>query len=141
MEHFKRLIGMYKAAPIHNFYEGIEMKLEKQRAEITLPIDERYFHAAMSAHGSVYFKLMDDAAYFACQTEIEDFFIVTTSFNIQLIRPIKKGVITAVGTSQFISRQLISGSSKLYDEKGRLCGTGQGQFLKSKLALDDVVDY
>jgi len=141
MEHFKRLIEMYYAAPIHNFYEGIEMKLEKQSAEISLPIDERYFHAAMSAHGSVYFKLLDDAAYFASQTEIEDFFIVTTSFNIQLLRPINKGIITAVGQSEFISKQLIAASSKLYDEKGRLCGTGKGQFLKSKLSLDSIDHY
>lgn len=33
---------MYKAAPIHTFYEGIEMKLEKSKAEISLPIDSHH---------------------------------------------------------------------------------------------------
>jgi uncharacterized protein (TIGR00369 family) len=141
MEHFERLAEMYRIAPIHNFYQGISMKLAPKKATISLPIDERYFHAAMSAHGSVYFKLLDDAAYFACQTEIKDFFIVTTSFNVELLRPITKGIITAEGEMDFDGKQTFFGSAKLYDEKGRLCGIGQGQFLKSKLPISEVEGY
>lgn len=141
MEHFDRLLKMYEAAPIHEFYEGIEMKLENRKATIELPIDKRYFHAAMSAHGSVYFKLLDDSAYFACQTEVTDYFIVTTSFTINLLRPITSGKITAIGEVDFISKQMMTASSKLYDAKGRLVGTGQGQFLKSKLPIEGVDGY
>lgn len=141
MTHFDRLLKMYKAAPIHKFFEGIEMVVSENKAVISLPIDERYFHAAMSAHGSVYFKLLDDSAYFACQSVVTDFFIVTTSFNINLLRPITAGKITAIGELDFDSKQMFTASSKLYDEKGRLCGTGQGQFLKSKLAINGVDGY
>ena len=141
MEHFERLVKMYKLAPIHNFYENISIQLASKKATITLPIDQRYFHAAMSAHGSVYFKLLDDAAYFACQTEIKDFFIVTTSFNIELLRPITSGIIKAEGQIDFDGKQTFFGSSKLFDEKGRLCGIGQGQFLKSKLPISEVDGY
>lgn len=141
MEHFERLVEMYRRAPIHNFYEGIAMTLETKKATITLPIDERYFHAAMSAHGSVYFKLLDDAAYFACQTEVKDFFIVTTTFSIELLRPITTGVITAEGTMDFDGKQTFFGASKLFDEKGRICGIGQGQFLKSRMPISEVDGY
>lgn len=141
MEHFDRLLKMYELAPIHEFYEGIHMELETKKATIMLPVDKRYFHAAMSAHGSVYFKLLDDSAYFACQTEVKDFFIVTTSFNIQLLRPITGGIIKAIGEVDFVSKQMMSASSKLFDEKGRLVGTGQGQFLKSALPISDVDGY
>ena len=141
MEHFERLLKMYKLAPIHEFYEGIHMELEQKKATITLPIDRRYFHAAMSAHGSVYFKLLDDSAYFACQTEVTDFFIVTTSFNIQLLRPITRGTIKAIGEVDFVSKQMMTATSKLFDEKGRLVGTGQGQFLKSALPISEVDGY
>ena len=141
MSHFKRLLDMYKAAPIHKFYENISMELSKGQSKISLPVDQRYFHAAMAAHGSVYFKLLDDAAYFACQTEITDRFIVTTSFSIQLLRPITAGTIYAEGTVDFISKELFSAHSNLYDEKGRLCGTGHGQFVKSKLAIDKASGY
>ena len=141
MEHFDRLLKMYQLAPIHNFYEGINIELSSKKAIITLPIDQRYFHAAMSAHGSVYFKLLDDAAYFACQTEITDFFIVTTSFSVNLLRPITGGTVKAIGEMEFASKQMFSASSRLFDEKGRLVGTGQGQFLKSSLPINEVDGY
>jgi uncharacterized protein (TIGR00369 family) len=141
MLHFDRLKKMYALAPIHRFYEGIELSLAEKKAWIHLTIDERYFHAAMSAHGSVYFKLLDDAAYFACQSVIPDFFIVTTSFNVHLLRPITAGKVYAVGEVEFTSAGLFTASSRLFDEKGRLCGTGQGQFVKSKVNLESVEDY
>jgi uncharacterized protein (TIGR00369 family) len=141
MEHFDRLLKMYKLAPIHQFYEGIQMELSPKKAIIELAIDQRYFHAAMSAHGSVYFKLLDDSAYFSCQTVVEDYFIVTTSFNINLLRPITGGVIKAIGEMEFESKQMLTASSKLFDEKGRLVGTGQGQFLKSNLLISEVEGY
>ena len=141
MEHFDRLLKMYELAPIHNFYGGIHMELSPGKARITLPIDQRYFHAAMSAHGSVYFKLLDDAAYFAAQTEVKDLFIVTTSFTINLLRPITQGIIRAEGELEFGSKQMFSAHSKLYDEKDRLVGTGTGQFLKSALPIIEVDGY
>lgn len=141
MNHYERLLKMYARAPIHDFYKGIEMVIEPKKSTITLPIDARFFHGGMATHGSVYFKLLDDAAYFACQSEIDDFFIVTTSFNINLLRPITKGIIKAVGEVDFMSLNLFTASAKLYDEKGRLCGTGQGQFMKSRMALESVADY
>ena len=142
MEHFERLIRMYDAAPIHNFYEGIKLSMEENKARIELEMtDDRYFHAGMSTHGSVYFKLLDDAAYFACQSMIKDNFIVTTAFNTQLLRPILGGKIYAEGIMEFESSQMFSATSKLFDEKGRLCGTGHGQFLKSKVPLEAVQGY
>jgi len=141
MEHFDRLKKMYALAPIHKFYEGIELELEEQKSKITLPIDERYFHGGMAIHGSVYFKLLDDAAYFACQTLVTDFFLVTTSFNINLLKPIIEGKIYAAGEVDYTSDKLFKGYANLYDERGRLCGTGRGQFVKSKLKLETVKDY
>ena len=141
MTHFDRLIKMYGKAPIHDFYKNIELKVAENESSVTLPISPRFFHGGMSTHGSVYFKLLDDAAYFACQSIIEDFFIVTTNFNISLLRPITSGTITAIGKVDFTSQQLFTATAELFDERGRLCGKGQGQFMKSKLPLSAVEDY
>lgn len=141
MNHFERLRNMYAKAPIHNFYENIALEIEPGKSTVTLLIKTDYFHGGMSTHGSVYFKLLDDAAYFACQSEIEDYFIVTTNFNVNLLRPITKGTIKAIGEVDFVSQHLFTAGARLYDERGRLCGTGQGQFMKSKLALSAVDDY
>ncbi len=141
MTHFERLIKMYAKAPIHNFYKNIDLKVEANKSSVSLPITPDFFHGGMSTHGSVYFKLLDDAAYFACQSVIEDFFIVTTNFNVNLLRPITKGTVTAIGQMDFSSKQLFTATAELFDERGRLCGKGQGQFMKSKLPLSAVDDY
>jgi len=141
MEHFARLKKMYSLAPIHKFYEGIELEIEGKKSKVSLPIDTRYFHGGMAIHGSVYFKLLDDAAYFACQSVVTDFFLVTTTFNINLLKPIKEGKIYAIGEVDFTSLNVFKGYANLYDERGRLCGTGRGQFVKSKLKLETVKDY
>jgi len=138
MTHFDRLIKIYAKAPIHNFYKGIELVVEENKSTVILPITPNFFQGGMSTHGSVYFKLLDDAAYFACQSVIEDFFIVTTNFNISLLRPINKGNITAIGKVDFTSQQLFTATAELFDARGRLCGKGQGQFMKSKLPLSAV---
>lgn len=141
MDHFQRLIRLYEKAPIHNFYQGIKMTLEDKKATITLPIDTRYFHGGMAVHGSVYFKLLDDAAYFACQTQIHDYFILTANFNISLRRPITSGIITAIGEFESMNETVIIGKSTLVDENGKICGTGTGEFMKSKTRLEDLKDY
>ncbi|MFT5822943.1 MAG: hypothetical protein ACI8ZM_004200 [Crocinitomix sp.] len=138
MTHFEQLIKMYAKAPIHDFYKNITLEVADKKSTVTLPITSNFFHAGMSTHGSVYFKLLDDAAYFACQSVIEDYFIVTTNFNISLLRPITKGTITAIGEMDFTSKQLFTATAELFDERGRLCGKGQGQFMKSKLQLSAI---
>lgn len=138
MTHHERLIALYHHAPIHAFYEDLKMKIEEKKCSISMPLKPDYFHAGMTAHGSVYFKLLDDAAYFACQSEIEDYFIVTTNFNINLLRPLKKGIITSIGEVDFMSANLFTARAKLFDERGRLCATGQGQFMKSKVELESL---
>lgn len=141
MEHFERLITMYRQAPIHEFYENIRMQLEPGLCSISLPIDRRYFHAAMAAHGSVYFKLLDDACYFACQTKITDFFLVTTHFEIDLRRPIQEGEVIARG--EFLSETdgKYMAQATLINSEGKVCGTGKGVFVKSRTALTDVKMY
>lgn len=68
-EHFRKLERMYHlSAPINKeIYNGIQLNVFNERAEITLKIEPKYFHAANSLHGSVYFKMLDDAAFFCCK--------------------------------------------------------------------------
>ena len=36
-----------------------------------MPIKKDYFHALEAIHGSVYFKILDDAAFFAAQSVVK----------------------------------------------------------------------
>ncbi len=141
MNHFERLMQMYQLAPIHEHYPGINMLVEEERAEVTLDIDRRYFHAGEFAHGAVYFKLLDDCCYFACQSVETENFLVTTNLNVNLMRPIFKERIIAKGKVDFISSNLYTASGELFNEKGKLCGTAQASFMRSKGILGDVEMY
>ncbi len=47
---------------------------------------------------SVYFKALDDAAFFAANSVVEDVFVLTTNFNIQLLRTVTEGTLIATGS-------------------------------------------
>ena len=76
-------------------------------AEIRIEVDPKFFHAAGSVHGTVYFKAMDDAAFFAANSVVEDVFVLTTSFNIHLLRPVTEGTLIATGTLVSATRNLL----------------------------------
>jgi len=67
--------------------------------------------------------------------------VLTTSFNINLIRPVNKGVITAIGKVKFKSRNLYVAESTLYNEDGKEIAFGTGNFSKSKIELSEKIGY
>jgi uncharacterized protein (TIGR00369 family) len=83
---------MYLSGKINQeLYKSVTITVKEKSATITMQVDESYFHAGNSLHGSVYFKMLDDAAYFAVNSVVTDSFVYTTSFNIQILRPVKSG--------------------------------------------------
>ena len=142
MVHFEKLERMYLSAPVNvQLYEGITIAVSQERAELTLPVTPKFHHAAGGMHGSVYFKLLDDAAFFAVNSIVEDVFAYTVSMNIQLLRPVASGTIRSVGAVTFKSTNLFIADSELFDEKGRLVGRGSGNFMRSKIPLTEEIGY
>lgn len=140
--HFKKLENMYYSGPINReIYLGVQLNVSLEKAEIIQQIEPKYFHAGQSLHGSVYFKLLDDAAYFAVQSIITDAFVYTTTFNIQILRPVKTGSVKAIGKVTFKSKNLYIADAVLYDHKNREVARGSGTFMKSQLPLDDKLGY
>ena len=140
--HYRKLERMYLSAPVNNqLYNGISIIISLEKAELTLPIEQKFFHAANAIHGSVYFKLLDDAAFFAVNSTVEDVFVYTVSFNIQLLRPVTKGIIRSAGELKFKSTNLFIADSSLFDENNKLVGRGSGNFMKSKIELTEEIGY
>ncbi|MEZ4936248.1 MAG: PaaI family thioesterase [Crocinitomicaceae bacterium] len=140
-EHFSKLEQMYYAAPLHKFYDSLQIKISKGICEIELDLEEKYFHSGGAVHGSVFFKLLDDACYFAIQSQLEDQFIVTAKFHVDLQRPLKTGRVKAIGEVIRLSFDEYFAKSTLYDDKGRVVATGTGQFMKTKLPLERIESY
>jgi len=112
-----------------------------EKAEITQEVTARYFHAVQSLHGSVYFKMLDNAVYFSEQSIIQDAFIYTCTLNIQLLRVIKSGIIKGNGTITLQSKSLYIADAILYDEKNWEMARGSGTFMKSQFPLDEKLWY
>ena len=72
---------------------------------------------------------------------VEDVFVLTTSFNINLIRPANEGIITANGTVRFRSKNLWVADARLTNEKGKEIGFGTGNFMKSQVGLSEDIGY
>jgi uncharacterized protein (TIGR00369 family) len=141
-DHYSRLERMYLKAKVNTYiYDTTTCKISDESAEISLVVSEKYFHGLDAIHGSVYFKLLDDAAFFAVNSIVEDVFVLTTSFNINMIRPVNKGKITAKGKIKFKSRDLFVGQATLYNEQGKEIGFGTGNFVKSKVKLSEGIGY
>ena len=140
--HFQKLTNMYLQAKFNTeIYESTECLIEEEKATISLTISDKYFHALGALHGSVYFKLLDDSAFFAVNSIVPDFFVLTTSFNVNLIRSVSAGKITATGKLKFKSRNLFVAESTLYNEDGDEIAFGTGNFAKSRVALTEEIGY
>lgn len=138
--HFRKLERMYAAGPCNAYFRAV-MSISRGRAEVEIDVREDFFHSAGAAHGSVYFKLMDDAAFFACSSLVQDRFLLTVQFDVQLIRPIARGTMKAVG--EFVNRSptLFFARAEVYDERGRRLAAGTGTFQKSRIPLSPEVGY
>ena len=70
--HWRALEQLYASAPINRLFTSQLEIVAEGSARITFDIDQRYFHAAGAAHGTIYFKMLDDAAFYAANTLVTD---------------------------------------------------------------------
>jgi len=139
-EHFRRLERMYLSAPVNGYYAP-EIHISEGEAQVTIPVRPDFFHAAYAVHGAVYFKLLDDSAFFAANSLVEDVFVLTVSYTVYFTRPISEGMMKASGKVAQASRRLIIAESVVVDSKDREIARGSGTFMPSKIKLTDVIGY
>lgn len=137
--HFQTLENVYHSAKINRIpFKGMTLRVNHEAAELTYSVSSDFFHKMEALHGSVYFKMLDDAAYFAVNSIVPEYFVVTTSFSIDLLRPVNKGILTAKGTVSFTSKNLWIAEAVLTDDRGRKIAVGTGRFAKSRFTLSEV---
>lgn len=139
-QHYRCLESMYQAAPINDFYKPV-MTVSDSYAVIEIEVSDKHHHAAGAMHGSVYFKMLDDAAFFAANSLETDVFVLTTSFTTYLTRPVISGKIRAEGKVVNQNKTQFIAEAVLYDENGNDVGRGNGIFVKSKMSLKTTPGY
>lgn len=138
--HFRALESMYLAAPINRIYRP-KIEVRCGEAEIEIELSEKYFHSGGAVHGSVYFKMLDDAAFFAAGSLEPEHFVLTTSFTTYLTRPVSEGSLRSVGKVVNQNRSQLIAEAVVYDSEGREVGRGNGIFVRGKVRLRDALGY
>ena len=139
--HFRSLESLYRSARINDgFVSDIEI-VEPGLARIRFEIEERHFHAAGAAHGTLYFKMMDDAAFYACNARVSDRFLLTTAFNLVFTKPLRIGQAMAEGRWISGKRRVLIGEARLIDADGEEAARGTGTFMRSSIPLSSLPGY
>jgi uncharacterized protein (TIGR00369 family) len=139
-EHHRRLERLYASAPVTRWF-GTSLAVSDGAAEVRLEIRPDFLHAAHAVHGSVYFRLLDDAAFFAVNSLVPEVFVLTVSFTVQFARPVTGGLVHARGRVVHGGGRIFLAESDLVDAKGDLLGHGSGVFTRSSIPLDARVGY
>jgi uncharacterized protein (TIGR00369 family) len=139
--HFRALESLYAAAPINRLFESVLEIPEGGISRIRFTIDERVFHAAGAAHGTSYFKMLDDAAFYAANSLVTDRFLLTTQFNLLLTKPLGPGPVIAEGRWVSGQRRVFVAEARLIDATGEEAARGTGTFMRSRIPLATLPGY
>lgn len=139
--HYRALESLYAAAPINNLFKSRLEIVDEGFARIHFEIDETLHHAAGAAHGTSYFKMLDDAAFYAANSLVSDHFLLTTAFNMLLTRPVVSGPITAEGRWISGKRRVFVADARLIDSEGEEIARGTGTFMRSRIRLATLPGY
>jgi len=139
--HYRALEQLYASAPVNRLFESRLEILGEGRSRITFEVDERSYHAAGAAHGTIYFKMLDDAAFYAANTRTTDRFLLTTSFNLHFTKPVRTGQVVAEGRWISGKRRVFVAEARLVDAEGDEIGRGTGTFMRSRIPLAGLPGY
>ena len=139
--HWRALESLYAPAPVNAKFASSLAVTGEGAARICFDVTEDVFHAAGAAHGTIYFKMLDDAAFYAANTLVTDRFLLTTSFNLHFSKPVREGQVTAEGRWVSGRRRVFVAESRLVDAEGEEIGRGTGTFMKSRIPLSSLPGY
>ncbi|MBA3510443.1 PaaI family thioesterase [Sphingomonas sp.] len=139
--HFRSLEALYRSAPINGQYQSELAIVAPGRSKIRFQVGEASFHAAGAAHGTIYFKMLDDAAFYAANSLISDRFLLTTAFNLHFTKPMRGGEARAEGRWISGRRRVLIAEARILDAEGDECARGTGTFLRSHIALSGLAGY
>ena len=138
--HFRALETLYAAAAINRVFRST-LEVAAGVARIRFEVDPALFHAAGALHGAAYFKMLDDAAFYACNSLVSDRFLLTTAFNLHFTRPLRDGCCTVEGRWASGRRRVFVADARLLDATGEEAARGTGTFMRSHIALSSLPGY
>ncbi|WP_373457049.1 PaaI family thioesterase [Porphyrobacter sp. GA68] len=139
--HYRALERLYRSAPINRLFPSRLQIAGEGQAEIRFAVTPESYHAAGAAHGTIYFKMLDDAAFYAANTLVTDRFLLTTAFTLLFTKPVTEGEVRAEGRWVSGRRRVLIAEARLIDAAGEEIGRGTGTFMRSRIPLSSLAGY
>ena len=139
--HLRALEALYDSAPINRLFESRIELPQAGQSRIRFTVRHDAFHAADAAHGTLYFKMLDDAAFYAANGLVSDRFLLTTAFNLHFTKRMTAGEATAEGRWVSGRRRVFVAEARIVDSSGDECARGTGTFMRSHIALSGLAGY
>ena len=138
--HRRALERLYDAAPLHG---RIPMRLEVgvATARVHFEATADFHHAARSLHGSLLFKMLDDAAFFAIASEDDDVFAPTARFEVEFLRPVGTGPLVADGRVTGAEGRRRTAEAEVRTSDGVVVARGRGEFSRGRTRWADADLY
>lgn len=140
-EHLRGLERLYASAAINTLFPSTITIPDEGQTQISFTVDPAHYHAAGAAHGTLYFKMLDDAAFYAANTLVPDRFLLTTAFNLHFSQPLRSGPVIAEGRWISGRRRVLVAEARLIDGEGEEVGRGTGTFMRSHIPLSSLPAY
>lgn len=137
--HFRGLERLYHAARCNAYYDPT-LTVDEGEARVAIELREDFHHALDAVHGSVYMKALDDAAFFAANSLVEDAFVLTAGLHVEFLRPVTQGELVATGRVVNQGRRRIVAQATA-EHEGDEIARALGTFMTSQHALDENEAY
>ena len=82
--------------------------------------------------------MLDDAAYFAVNSQVEEVLVLTVSFHLHFLRPATVGTLISEGRVVRMSSTVCVADAVLRDDTGRELARGTGDFVRSRATLAGI---
>ena len=138
--HHRALESLYHGAPVTRWM-GFRIEIGDGTATVRVETRPEFHHAAGAVHGSVLFRTLDDAAFFAASSVVPGVFVLTVSFDVHFLRPVVAGELVAQGRVLHRSRRRVLAEAEVRDHRGKVVARGTGAFMPSDTPLDGLEGY
>jgi uncharacterized protein (TIGR00369 family) len=111
------------------------------KARVSIPFPEELTQNAGFLHGAILFEVADTAGFIAANSTESTYSVLTVDYHINLMRPVQRQGVYALGEVIHRGKRLIIARSEVYSDSDRLVAVGQGTYMVSNFLLEDMTDY
>jgi len=139
-KHYDGLEKMHLKSPINDLIKS-KINISQGKAQVNFKNSIAMRDALGNIHNAYIFMGLEEAAFFAANSLIEDVLVSNKSFELIFSKPTKSVELIAKGKFEEKSMGNYIISAELYDQDEKLIAKAKGIFRRSKNLLEDIKNY